>query len=515
MILSSIFSLEGTGLVVEYKRYSREIILSLRKIISPLTRHCLFSGHQGIWLIFVMSTGIAIRGYFLAQPMRYDEAFTFLSFVNRDFLYLFFYPLPNNHVLHTILVKISTLMFGAHPAIIRLPAFVAGIGLIPLVFCFCRKMQLSGFFASLAVSIFPYLVSYSTNARGYSLLVLLTVILAVLGAETIKQPSAVITILFSFIASLGMLTMPSMLFPIAGMFCWIVCLLLLRGGNVRSILFRFAVPCSVLTLILTILFYTPVIVVSNGIKSIVANRFVQSQQLDEFFNQLYSHFYETLKHFFGDIPRVIVFSCVMLVIIGIYASVKKQNWPLLLILPSLIFSSAILFFIQHRIPFPRTWIFFIPFILVLADSGFTYILEKVSPGMGSIVKVTTFIMGILVAASLISKDADRDAITNYPDAGYFQEAPIAAKYLKPIMTNNDTIYVRNPANWPMYFCLWYYGVPYKVARRNAENKSVLGREFFVVKKNNYTIDEMTDKSVVKLFNFENLAIYQSVRLEEK
>jgi hypothetical protein len=505
--LSYIFSLKKVTLLSQFKRYINVIVSTLQKEVSLSIQYFLSSGYQKNWLILALLIGCATRGYFLAQPMRYDEAFTFLSFVNKDFYHLFFYTHPNNQVLHTLLVKASTFVWGGGAATIRFPSFLAGVGLIPLTFLLCRKLKVSGIFASIAISVFPYLIAYSTNARGYSLLVFLTVFLTLTGIQTLKVPSVVGTTIFSVIASLGMLTMPSMLFPIAGIYCWLVCLFFINGESVRNISYKFAIPCVLLTFIFTAILYTPVILASNGIESIVGNQFVQSQPWDGFLRSISPHFQKTYNVFYRDIPKPVLFTCLMLVIIGTYASIRKQNWNMLFLLPSVCFGSAIVFFIKHRIPYPRTWIYIIPFILLLADSGFTYITENVSRKIRLFINLSTLIIGTFVAASLISKNV----ITSYPETGNFQEAQIVAKYLKPIMTPNDKIHVQCPADIPTLYYLWFYNIP----EQNVENNSGQNKEFFIVKKSEYSIKEMTDKRVIKLLDLDDMTIYQTVVVEDQ
>ena len=186
---------------------------------------------------------------------------------------------------------------------------------------------------------------------------------------------------------------------------------------------------------------------------------------------------------------------------------KKRNWAILLILPSILFASGTVFLIKHRIPCPRTWIYVIPFILLVADSGFTYITEKVSHEIQSFFKIAAFIAGTLIAVPLIATNK----ITNYPDTGVFPEAQIVAQYLKPIMTTNDTIGVRLPADWPTYFYLWYYGVPELKAKTNLESR----KKFLVVQKSRYSLMDMTDKPVINLLNFGDMALYQIVGMKNQ
>ena len=78
-------------------------------------------------LLVILLSALAVRLWFLFEPMRYDEAFTFLQFASKP-LYrgLSDYSYPNNHPLHTFLVHIAYRIFGNEPWVIRLPAFCAG-----------------------------------------------------------------------------------------------------------------------------------------------------------------------------------------------------------------------------------------------------------------------------------------------------------------------------------------------------------------------------------------------------
>ena len=217
------------------------------------------------------------------------------------------------------------------------------------------------------------------------------------------------------------------------------------------------IPCILLTMVFTLVLYTPVILVSNGITPIVANRFVQSQQWQYFLGQITLHFRETIHDFLRDIPTILLFPCIILVIIGIYSSARNRDWLTLLILPSILVGSTVIFFLQHKIPHARTWIYVIPFILLVADTGFTVCLENMSLRLKTYSKTITFILSLILAVQLVSTDA----IAYYPDTGRFAEAPLVAKYLKSISTSQDFVHVNIPASWPTYYNLWYYGVEYQ------------------------------------------------------
>ena len=108
--------------------------------------------------------GFILRLIHISQPIKGDEAATFLSYVEPiNPLRVFVYTYPNNHIFHTFLVKISTLFFGNNLIAIRLPAFLASLGIIYLTYAICKKFEQNGIFAAINASIWPYLIAYATN----------------------------------------------------------------------------------------------------------------------------------------------------------------------------------------------------------------------------------------------------------------------------------------------------------------------------------------------------------------
>ena len=43
------------------------------------------------WLAIILGIGLVLRVYFLSQPMRYDESFSFMIFADRSWKDVFFY----------------------------------------------------------------------------------------------------------------------------------------------------------------------------------------------------------------------------------------------------------------------------------------------------------------------------------------------------------------------------------------------------------------------------------------
>jgi hypothetical protein len=481
----------------------RTDMCELIRDISLSVRDCFTSRADIVWLITVTLIGACCRGYFLDQPMRYDESYTFLNFANQDLTSLFNYPLPNNHVLHTLLIRLSTLMFGYYPQSIRFTAFLSGIAIIPLTFCFCRKLipETSGFFASALVSVFPYMVLYSVMARGYSLIVALTLALALIGFCVTERLSLTGCALLSLISALGMLTMPSMLYAIVGVNLWLV-YLLVKKQHFKTVLGGFVIPCAAMTFIFTVMLYIPSIIVS-GVCPIVANRFVKSLPWEDFFSEIYPHFSMMVSDFSRDVPVPIIFVCAILLAAGVSGAVKKRNWAILLLLPSVLLGSGVVFLLKHSIPFVRTWMYIIPFFFIITDMGLAYITESIARKYRMLIPSVLLIFGVFGAGSLISGNV----IAKYPDTGHFPEAPMMVMKLKPLMNPGDSLHVGIPADWPVFFYMWYYGVPQQTASVNHEHVT----EFFILQKN---LGTMPREPLLMLFDYKNAALYRKLYVGE-
>jgi len=152
----------------------------------------------------------------LAQSLWYDEMYTLVEYVVQPWhKILAANPgeyVPNNHVLHTILCKLvytAGAKFGwcrddgilPFEALLRMPSFIAGV-LLPLAVAWpLRKSQPRvAFLLGAIVTMNPWLIAFSTEARGYSLILLFAAIATNLLPDGFKRwPIAYATMLISAI----------------------------------------------------------------------------------------------------------------------------------------------------------------------------------------------------------------------------------------------------------------------------------------------------------------------------
>ena len=220
--------------------------------------------------LIIFGLGILYRLINLSQPIKEDEAMTFLSYVEPlNPFRLFVYTEPNNHVLHTIFVKISTLLFGESLVSIRIPCFLFSVGIIYLSYAICKRFGQNGIFVAITVSSWPYLIAYSNNARGYSLFCFISLALVYLYLIFRLDFNRTKIFYISIVSALGMLTMPTFVCIIAGIYSWISIDQFFLKSIGKNNLLKINFILFTLTSFFTIILYLPVFLFSpNGYQAV-------------------------------------------------------------------------------------------------------------------------------------------------------------------------------------------------------------------------------------------------------
>jgi hypothetical protein len=99
------------------------------------------------------------------QSVTLDESDTYFWFVaNSDVLY----PFPNNHVLNTLLIWVTTHVFGLSSLTLRMPALLGAVLYVLVCYFLCQSLTLP-FPVFLCLIYNPFLLDFMVAARGYSL----------------------------------------------------------------------------------------------------------------------------------------------------------------------------------------------------------------------------------------------------------------------------------------------------------------------------------------------------------
>jgi hypothetical protein len=405
-------------------------------------------------LLSLCVEGLALRLWYLFQPVRFDEAFTYLYYARKPAVVgMSFYSAPNNHVFYTVLVHFAVLLFGNHPWVIRLPALTSGILLLPCSYGTFRRLY--GREAALLTVTFlatsAALVEYSTNARGYMGICLCFVILVWLGEELLRTESLSRWMCFVGVAAVGFYTIPIMLYPFAMVVVWLViCAWRLR---LRTGFFLRLLSASVAALLSAAILYLPVLVVS-GRSALFSNRFVQSRSWPYFLSNILQSFAATWKSWNAAIPQPLAIALLVAFIGGAILERRTLRAPASL-LAGLV-SISLLLVGQRVVPFERVWLFLIPLYFGVACTGIVMAARALQQSVG--VRETH---GISIAAILVSVGLSASLmITNVIYAtNEGKDSEAITELLKGRLKTGDRVIVELPYDVPLEYYFDKHMVP--------------------------------------------------------
>ena len=102
----------------------------------------------------------------------YDECWSFNAFARAGWASTFWNldPSSNNHILHSLLMKVSWILFGASEYSLRLPVLISHFFFLLICYKLVRSyFPKYGIWVFLSLNLQPYLLDYFAAARGYGL----------------------------------------------------------------------------------------------------------------------------------------------------------------------------------------------------------------------------------------------------------------------------------------------------------------------------------------------------------
>ena len=402
-------------------------------------------------LIGLVAVGALLRLYYLDQPMRYDESITYLHYASQPWeTAIGSYTYPNNHVFHTLLVKACVTLFGDDPWALRLPAYVAGVAMMPLTFWLGRREfgSSAAYLGTALVAGSGALVLYSTNARGYTMICAATLILAGLLLRLRERPSVTLWVVAVVVAALGMWTIPVMLLPAGGLAFWFA--LSASSGDTSDRpgdLARLGLAIVAATL-LTALLYSPILI-RHGLAALADNAFVSASPWRVFYRDLSSSIARMSSGWSLGIPSLIAIALGACAIVGL-VSPRRSGAVRVSMAGSVYLWCAVLLIVTHRAPFPRVWLFLVAPAALFAAHGLLRLLagrpsahEQVVtwPGVSGAVAAILLSIGVILS---------RDVVTSRETGTLYHAEQIAAAFrgrLRP----GDRVVAPLPSNGPLSY----------------------------------------------------------------
>jgi 4-amino-4-deoxy-L-arabinose transferase-like glycosyltransferase len=212
-----------------WRRPARSRVASGPRLAIPVPRPA------WIALGLLAIVALALRLIKLDAPLWWDEVLTVIDYLRRPLgAIVTDFSSQNNHMLYTILAKLSIGWLGESPWVLRLPAALFGVAsvfaLFPLALRLCGLR--AALFACALMTVSYHHVWFSQNARGYTGLLLFTLLATWLWLEARERSGWVWWIGYSLSLFFGVWIHLTMLFVAASHFLLAIPSLL-RGGDDR------------------------------------------------------------------------------------------------------------------------------------------------------------------------------------------------------------------------------------------------------------------------------------------
>jgi hypothetical protein len=358
-VLSIVYRNKCSEVILKSMKGCREVFLDFKKLIISL------SWAEKIYIFVITIVGLLLRLYYISIPAKYDETYSFLYYATKPLYYfLSYYGALNNHIFHTLLMSMSTILFGEALWVLRLPAFIAGLLIIPASYFVVKKVysEYAATLVSACLACLSMLIEYSVNGRGYTLIVLFSILLLGLTHQVLSAKGMRFRVLWIVCAAFGFWTVPIMVLPIGMCGLW---MLFEQLRIHRKIILADLVICASGFIILSVILYAPVLIVS-GKKLLLSNPTAPtSQSYAYFFSHAWIFSKEIWIHWNRNLSMFVSIMCGLG--FGVHcvqsARLKKNTFPLAMIV---IMLAYILVFPSSG--YLRVWIFLGVYFFIVSIS---------------------------------------------------------------------------------------------------------------------------------------------------
>lgn len=441
-------------------------------------------------LFLILGVALAVRARFLCEPMRYDEAYTFLNYASQPLHIGLSKYWTNNHLLNTFLVHVTYSVLGNRPWVIRLPVFIGGVLVVPAIYSATRALydKNAAILAAGIAASSSALVEYSINARGYIFVSLFFLFVLAVGARVRRSAGMGAWTLFSVLAALGFYSIPIMLYPFGIVAVWIfLSIMWERSEAGRRIVLRRYFLSLLLVGLFTTLLYLPVLLVS-GLSSLIGNDVVARDFVSESLAEYVPRFSSTLRlawdHWHEDVPAPVK----ILLIIGFAVSLvfhgrlARHRVPLAV---ATVLWLAPFLAVQRASPPIRIWLFLVPLYVMLACAGISYAAKlgarKAAAHRPLMVAVLAVGISIWMGANVVhSRSVAR------PE-GTLADAEEITFFLSDYLRAGDRVIATGGATSIMEYYFTLHGVPVEYLRSDARFGN---RIVFIVNESKQRADEI-------------------------
>jgi hypothetical protein len=445
-----------------FERYMSRFAADTRQFTRDF-RSIQFTRQEILMLSGIILLAMIARLFFLMQPFKHDEAYTVAVFANQPLrIALSDYHLPNNHLFHTFLVHLVYSIFGYVQWAVRLPSFIAGVLTVPALYLLSRTLhgRTVAFIAATAAAVMPVLVDFSTQSRGYTLLMLFSLLLFLLGIYIRQRPNQLAWLLIVIVVVLGIYTIPIFYFSYLSFLLWLGLAFLIGDLNFQAYGSRWkfigwGFLSGMLTVLFTILLYIPP-VLRSGLQNVLPYQVSDPLSYNLFLQEVSVRLTEFAELVLLDLP----FWLGWVLAVGIFLSLllPARSGPDTPEIPvrvplqlAVMVGTFGLIFALRAPPWARFLTFLVPLGLMWAAAGWVGLFRRFQQFLPLSWKLE-HALAVLVLVAAVGGTLVR--VSNHRSAGFdvVGNEESIARYLQSDLRAGDMIVIPDPQD----AAVWYY-----------------------------------------------------------
>jgi hypothetical protein len=427
------------------------------------------SRNEVLVLSGIVLLAVIARIFFVMQPFKHDEAYTVAVFANQPLqLALSDYHLPNNHLFHTFLVHLVYSAFGYLQWAVRLPSFVAGVLTVPALYLLSRTLhgRTVAFIAAATAAVMPVLVDFSTQARGYTLLMLFSLLLFLLGVYVRRRPNLLAWALVVVVVVLGIYTIPIFYFSYISFLFWLGLAFVVGDINFQAYgsrwsFIRWGFVSGVLTILFSVLLYTPP-ALRSGLQTVLPYQLSDPLSYGLFLQDLNVRLTQFVELVLMELPLLIGWVLGLGFFLSLLLPVKSETVSAAVhvrvpLQAAVLLGTFGLVFALRAPPWARFITFLVPLALMWAAAGWVGLVRWLQNVLHTPWKLeralAAVVLLVVIAGTLVRFDSHRNA--GFEVIGY-EEA--ATRFLQEELKEQDYIVVSHPRD----AAVWYYARLYQL-----------------------------------------------------
>ncbi len=438
-----------------FSSLARDVVRSLRASVATRDRAHL------VGFCAIILVAIVLRLCFLWQPMRYDEAFTFQHYASRPLTQgLTDYSYVNNHLFHTLQVHVAYRVLGNRPWVLRLPAFLAGVLLVPASYLAVRALygKQAALLAAALVAASSRLIEFSALARGYSLLCLIFVLMLALATFLKRRREPAAWAVFAVLAALGFWTIPFMIYPFAAVIAWLVASAAFKDASVGGArLLKDLLVTAAVAVLLAFLLYVPALHFTGvgAVKRMLASTRVSWSRLAP---ELLASFHTVWLEWHRDIPVAVraVFVAGFIASLVLHRRVASHRVPVVIVV---VLVCLIGLLVQRALPRTRCWLFLLPLYLGVVAAGLSGLIGLVEARLGRHTSTIYAVFGLVLSVGLGVGVLCQRSVYYSTDGGAFREAEELALFFKDELRPSDKVLAVGTPRPSLEYYFDLHGVP--------------------------------------------------------